>query len=48
MLFIVLQIVVNIIKNIFVHPNTITYNSLYKAMGNSTTSSDWNATLKTF
>jgi len=31
-------------KNIYVHPNTTTYNTLYEAMGGAT-NEDWNATL---
>ena len=34
--------------NIYVHANTNTYNSFYKAMGNSTYNSKWNCYLKTF
>lgn len=34
--------------NIWVHANTQTYNTFYKAMGNSTYNSNWKATLKTF
>ena len=34
--------------NIYVHANTNTYNSFYKAMGNSTYNAEWNCYLKTF
>ena len=34
--------------NIYVHAGTATYNSFYKAMGNSTYNSKWNCYLKTF
>jgi hypothetical protein len=34
-------------KNIYVYKSTKTYNAFYKAMGNSTTNTRWNATLKT-
>ena len=34
--------------NIYVHANTKTYNSFYKAMGNSTYNSKWKCYLKTF
>ena len=34
--------------NIFVHPNTDTYNSFYEAMGNNTYNAEWNCYLKTF
>ena len=34
--------------NIYVHEGTDTYNSFYKAMGNSTYNSSWNCYLKTF
>ena len=34
--------------NIWVHADTKTYNSFYKAMGNSTYNSNWVANLKTF
>ena len=34
-------------KNIYCHTNTITYNSIYYAMGNNTYNSRWNSYLKT-
>ena len=34
--------------NIYVHANTKTYNTFYKAMGNSTYNSSWKCYLKTF
>lgn len=34
--------------NIYVHEGTDTYNSFYKAMGNSTYNAEWNCYLKTF
>ena len=36
------------IVNIYVHANTTTYNSFYKAMGRKTYNSVWNSYLKTF
>ena len=38
----------NYTKNIYCHANTNTYNAIYKAMGNKTYNSNWNAYLKTF
>ena len=38
----------NYTKNIYCHANTTTYNTIYRAMGNTTYNSDWNAYLKTF
>ena len=36
------------IKNIYCYANTTTYNTIYRAMGNNTYNSNWNAYLKTF
>ena len=38
----------NCAKTIRVYPNTNTYNAFYKAMGNATYNSSWNATLSIF
>ena len=38
----------NYTKNIYCHADTTTYNTIYKAMGNNTYNSNWNAYLKTF
>ena len=38
----------NYTKNIYCHANTTTYTTIYRAMGNNTYNSNWNAHLKTF
>ena len=38
----------NYTKNIYCHAGTTTYSSIYRAMGNTTYNSNWDAYLKTF